>query len=213
MLILSSIARVKTRYLCAFALGILFWFFFDTANDAVQLGVNEGYTFDFRQTGLVLLFITGFLLLTLLSGRDSGKERNGKGMLPLLQAILVALGLAIHGVGEGLQFGGLASGTQAGNVLDAIGGAGGGIAYILHKLLESSLVIIVFISMARANGLSLRPQIWQTMMVGLAFGIPSALGEVVGYYVPVDSSYFFAMGAGVALCGPHNSKADLRGER
>jgi hypothetical protein len=35
--------------------------------------------------------------------------------------------------------------------------------------------------------------------VGLAFGIPSVIGEAVAYYVPIDSSYFFAMGGGAAL--------------
>jgi hypothetical protein len=200
MIALSNFTHIKTRYLSAFAVGLLFWFFFDTMNDAVQLGVNEGYAFDFRQTGLVVLFITGFLLFTLLGGRRSKTESMAKSsMLPLLLSVLAAIGMGIHGVGEGLEFGGLAAGTQASSVLAAIGGVGGGFAYVLHKLLESTIVIIVFIALARANGLSFRTELWQTVIVALAFGIPSAVGEVVGYYVPIDSSYFFAMGAGAAL--------------
>jgi hypothetical protein len=99
----------------------------------------------------------------------------------------------------GLEFGGLAAGTQASNVLDAIGGLSGGIAYGLHKLLESTIVIVAFIALARTYGLPFRKQLWNTLILGLAFGIPSAVGEVAGYFVPIDSSWFYAIGAGAAL--------------
>jgi hypothetical protein len=198
---LSNVTRVDTRYLSAYALGLLFWFFFDTLNDAVQLDVNQGYSFNSGQIGLVVLFIIGFLLFTLLGGRLSSKRENttGKNAYPFLLTILVALGMGCHGIGEGIEFGGLAAGTQASSVLDAIGGIGGGIAYCLHKLLESTIVIVVFIALARANGLPFRKQLWQTVIVGLVFGIPSAVGEVVGYSVPIDSSWFYALGAGAAF--------------
>ncbi len=203
LIALSNVTRVDTRYLSAYALGLLFWFFFDTLNDAVQLDVNQGYSFDFNHIGLVTLFIIGFLLFTLLGGllsskgeSPSGKQENS---FPFLLAILVALGMGCHGVGEGIEFGGLSAGTQASNVLDAIGGTSGGVGYVLHKLLESTIVIVVFISLARANGFPFRKQLWQTVMVGFAFGILSAVGEVVGYFVPIDSSWFYALGAGAAL--------------
>ncbi|MGA3404484.1 MAG: hypothetical protein ABSD49_01985 [Candidatus Bathyarchaeia archaeon] len=197
---LSNITQVNTRYFSAYALGLLFWFFFDTMNDAVQLGVNDGYAFGFHQTGLVVLFITGFLLVALLGGRSPRKQSMAKASIfPLLLAMLVGLGMSIHGIGEGLEFGGTAAGTQATSVLDAIGGVGGGLSYVLHKLLESTIVIVVFVALARTQDLSIRKQLWQTVIVGLAFGIPSVIGEAVAYYVPIDSSYFFAMGGGAAL--------------
>lgn len=168
-------------------------------NDAIQLGVNDGYAFDFHQTGLVVLFITGFLLVALLGGSQRKQSITKASIFPLLLAILVGLGMGIHGIGEGLGFGGTAAGTQATTVLDAIGGIGGGLSYVLHKLLESTIVIVVFVALTRPQGLSMRKQLWQTVIVGLAFGIPSIVGETVAYYVPIDSSYFFAMGAGAAL--------------
>ncbi len=199
---LSNSVHVETRYLSAYALGLLFWFFFDTLNDAAQLDVNQGYSFDLGHIGLVLLFIIGFLLFTLLGGSLSSKAGNTAGKnynSSLLLAILVALAMGCHGVGEGIEFGGLSAGTQAMSVLDAIGGIGGGIAYVLHKLLESTIVIVVFIALARANGLPFRKQLWQILIIGLAFGIPSAVGEAAGYSIPIDSSWFFALGAGAAL--------------
>jgi hypothetical protein len=48
-------------------------------------------------------------------------------------------------------------------------------------------------------GTLIRRKLSQIAIIGLAFGIPSAVGEVVGYYAPIDSSYFFALGGGAAL--------------
>lgn len=204
LIALSNVTHVDTRYLSAYALGLLFWFFFDTLNDAAQLDVNQGYSFNSGQISLVTLFIVGFLLFTLLGGMLSSKvgsppASKQENSFPFLLAILVALAMGCHGIGEGIEFGGLAAGTQASTVLDAIGGITGGIAYVLHKLLESTIVIVAFITLARANGLPFRKQLWQTVIVGLAFGIPSAVGEVAGYSVPIDSSWFYALGAGAAF--------------
>ena len=197
VIILSNITGVNTRYLSAYALGLLFWFFFDAMNDAVQLGVNEGYVFEFRQTGLVLLFIGGFLALALL-GNPSDRNVMKRKRFPLLLGILTGIGLGIHGIGEGLEFGGLAAGTQATSVLGAIGG-GSGLSYVLHKLLESTIIIVIFLGLARTQSLSSRDQLRQSIFVGLAFGIPSVIGEAGGYYMPIDASYSFALGAGAAL--------------
>ena len=198
---LSRATQIRTRYFFAYALGLLFWFFFDTLNDAVQLDVNQGYNLDSGHIALITLFLTGFLLFTLVVCALLSKSPNSgarfETSLPLV--ILVALAMGIHGIGEGISFGGLAAGTQASSVLDAIGGIGGGIAYVFHKLLESTIVIVVFIAATRSNGLPLHRQLWQIIPVGLAFAIPSAVGEVVGYFVPVDSSWFYALGAGATL--------------
>jgi len=200
LVVISAATKIDIRYLSAYALGLLFWFFFDTLNDAVQLDVNQGYSFDLGHIGLVLLFSIGFLLFALLGGRLSSKYEDASSRnLPLILAILVAVGMGIHGVGEGIEFGGLAVGTQAMSILDAIGGIGGGIAYVLHKLLESTIVIVVFIALARTSGLPFRKQLWQTLTIGFVFGIPSMVGEVAGYSIPIDSTWFFAMGAGAAI--------------
>ncbi|HXZ90964.1 MAG TPA: hypothetical protein VEG61_07870 [Candidatus Dormibacteraeota bacterium] len=197
---LSNATHVDIRYLSAYALGLLFWFFFDTLGDAAQLDVNQGFSFDSGHIGLMALFIIGFLVFTLLGGALSSKDRKiGCKDTSFLLAALVALGMGCHGVGEGIEFGGLSAGTQATNVLDAIGGINGGVGYMLHKLLESTIVIVVFIALARANGLQFPEQMRQTAVISLVFGIPSVLGEVAGYLIPINSSWFYALGAGVSL--------------
>jgi hypothetical protein len=106
--------------------------------------------------------------------------------------------MGFHGIGEGLGFGGTSAGTSAMTVLEAIGGYGGGAAYVMHKFLEATLVTIVYVSLIEEK-LGLPKQLWRIVALGLAFGLPSAAGDVVGYYIPVDSSYFYALGGGAAL--------------
>ena len=198
VIVIGKVTHLNTRYFSAFALGLLLWFFFDTMNDAVQLGVNEGYTFDFHQTCLVLLFVTGFLLLTLLGTTRTNDNLTGKNKFSILVGIFAAFGMGIHGFGEGLEFGALAAGTQAATVVDAIGGVGGGVSYFLHKLLESTIVIVVFLA-ASSLDVSTQKQVRQISVIGLIFAIPSMVGEAVAYYMPMNATYFFAIGAGAAL--------------
>jgi hypothetical protein len=191
--------RVESRYLSAYALGLLFWFFLDTLNDAVQIGVNDGYNFSPEHTGLLLLFLVGFLVIAFPAGLRLSGMHKSLARERFFTALFVAIGMGFHGIGEGLDFGGLSAGTSTTTVLAAIGGLGGGVAYVLHKLLEASLVMIVYVGLVDSGSFSIRHEWKQVIFVGLAFGLPSTVGEVVGYFVTVDSSYLFALGGGAAL--------------
>ncbi|HUK27537.1 MAG TPA: hypothetical protein VLV31_03865 [Candidatus Acidoferrales bacterium] len=195
--------RISLRYLSAFALGLMFWFFFDTMNDAVQLDVNSGYDFATSTTHswLLAVFVFGFLVIGLSStyflSRTKGKPVD---ILQIfITGIIVAIGMGFHGVGEGIEFGGLSAGTQATTILDAIGGIGGGVAYVIHKFLESSIVAITYLGISIDDDEAFRNKLSNIVVFGLAFGIPSVLGEIAGYFVQIDSSYFFALGVGAAL--------------
>ena len=199
VILLEETAHIGIRNLSAFALGLLFWFFLDTLNDAIQLGVNEGFEYGFQDAALLFLFVVGFHLLALPGGLGISKRAGVKQRAhPFFVGILAALGMGFHGIGEGLGFGGTSAGTSAMTILDAIGGYSGGVAYVLHKFLEATLVTIVYVSLT-GEELGLREQLWRIVALGLAFGLPSAVGDLVGYYVPVDSSYFYALGGGAAL--------------
>ncbi|MGA2790451.1 MAG: hypothetical protein ABSF00_06770 [Candidatus Bathyarchaeia archaeon] len=193
--------KLDVRYLSAFALGLVFWFFFDTMNDAVQLGVNEGYDFTTSGThsGLVAVFVFGFLVIALLSTYFISRKTGG-GILQLyITGIIVAIGMGFHGIGEGIEFGGLSAQTQAVTVLDAIGGVSGGVAYVIHKFLEATIVAIVYLGISIGENESFRNKMSKIAVLGLAFGVPSALGEVIGYFIQIDSAYFYALGVGAAL--------------
>lgn len=199
-ILLVRAMHANVRYLSAFALGLLFWFFLDTLNDAIQLDVNEGYSYGFQHAALLFLFVVGFVSLALLAGLGiTNRVDAKKTQQSLLVSILVAIGMGFHGIGEGLAFGGTSAGTSAVTVLDAIGGYGGGVAYLVHKLLEATIVMIVYVSLTADEGLGLRKQLSHLVALGLAFGLPSALGDIVGYYAPANVSYLYALGGGAAL--------------
>jgi hypothetical protein len=194
--------KLSVRYLSAFALGLMFWFFFDTLNDSVQLDVNEGFNFHASHIGLVSVFVFGFLVIALLSTFLVSKKTNriDAGVSAYFDAaIVVAVGMGFHGIGEGVEFGGLSAGTQAFTILDAIGGYSGGISYIIHKFLEATIVMIVYIGLTVGEHTSFRSKLSKITTLGLTFGLPSAFGEVIGYFVELNSAYFFALGAGAAL--------------
>jgi hypothetical protein len=192
--------HLSSRYLSAFAIGLLFWFFLDTLNDAVQLGVNEGYSFGFEHSVLLLLFVIGFVSLVLLSSIPMSHGRMGVAQSNVLTiGALVALGMGFHGIGEGLEFGGTSAGTSALTVLNAIGGYGGGLAYVIHKFLEATIVMTVFACLLASDRVDMRKQASNILTLGLMFGLPSALGEIIGYYAPMDASYSYALGGGAAL--------------
>jgi hypothetical protein len=193
--------KLDVRYLSAFALGLMFWFFFDTLNDAVQLDVNEGLSFSASHVALLVIFVFGFLVIALPSTYYISKktEVGGGYFSVFIAAIIVAFGMGFHGVGEGLEFGGLSAGTQAATVLDAIGGYSGGVSYVIHKFLEAIIVTAVFLGISLNENASLKERFSKIAILGLAFGLPSAIGEVLGYFVEVNSAYFFALGGGAAL--------------
>src|SRR5579875_542190 len=56
--------RVPVRYISAFGLGIVFFFYVDVMFDSTELGVNSGFSGGLYQLGLVASFIAGLIVLT-----------------------------------------------------------------------------------------------------------------------------------------------------
>src|SRR5207249_2555244 len=75
--------------------------------------------------------------------------------------------------------------------LDAIRGIGPGVAYGLHKFLEG-LVVGAFAMLARSR-------YSQIGILGIASGLPTFLGFLLGLPSIVESTYFFALGASGAV--------------
>ena len=127
----------------AIASGIMCWSFVDIMNDAALLGVNQGFG-----GGLVHVFLAGVFAVALVVlfwlDRLSGIKGRGKGrdiMLSYGTALVVALGVGFHSLGEGVEIGSLVGYSYAiagisSNLITAIGGLASGLAYLMHKFLE-----------------------------------------------------------------------------
>ncbi len=182
---------LNSRILMALSSGIMFWFFLDVMNDAVLLDVNQGFTGGFTQALLAGSFAVGLLLLFGLerfskATSDEGRRRNGASFVGLsfTVAATVALGIGFHSLAEGVEIGSLV--PSASSMIEAIGGLSAGVAYVLHKLLEG-FVIGTIAAVARLKSL-------RVATLGLISGLPTVVGLLLAISMPVNSTFFFALG-------------------
>jgi zinc transporter ZupT len=188
LLWLPSLRRARPEWLAAFmAL---------TAGLLTFLGVEALFEAFDRQAllpqgmggaGLVLLGVAlSYLGMTFLSARlrSGGREAGG-----MVLAILVALGIGVHNLGEGLAIGSsFAFGElQFGTFLI--------VGFMIHNVTEG-----LGIAAPVAEGQS-RPGLRQLSLLALVAGAPAILGAWLGGYTTSDvlGVLFFALAAGAAL--------------
>ena len=183
----------KGVYLAALSVGILIWYMSDVLNDAALLDVNHGFSGGLHQALLVGLFTFALALVCVLE-----KAGSGGGGVPygLTVPLVVAVAIQLHGVGEGIDFGAFAASTQSDNILQALGGYGSGVAYMLHKALEAFVIGAAYEVYAPAGS---RRLVRDMLILGGVASIPGILGDIIGNFVQVETTFFFAMGAGAAL--------------
>ncbi len=177
----------RPQLLAAFSSGIMFWFFLDVMNDAVLLDVNQGFTGGFTQVLLAGLFAASLLLLFGLE-RFSKTASTTTG-LSFTVAVLVALGIGFHAFGEGVEIGSLI--PSASSMVEAIGGLGPGVAYVLHKLLEG-FVVGTFAALTKLKS-------FRVLTLGLASGLPTIVGLLLAISMPLNSTFFFALGGAATV--------------
>jgi len=188
LLWLPSLRRARPEWLAAFmAL---------TAGLLTFLGVEALFEAFGRQAllpqglggaGLVLLGVAlSYLGMTFLSSRlrSGGREAGG-----MVLALLVALGIGVHNLGEGLAIGSsFAFGElQLGTFLI--------LGFMIHNVTEG-----LGIAAPVAEGKS-RPGLRRLSLLALVAGAPAILGAWIGGYTTSDALgvLFFALAAGAAL--------------
>src|SRR5437867_4555531 len=192
--------KLQTRYVAAFAFGILFWFFVDTITGAASLDVNSGFSGGAGQVVRVGLFAIGLLFFFSVDrNRNIFSPQLAVGKYGLAIPVLVAAAIGIHGLGEGAAFGGTAALTSSTSLLDAFGGYLGGVAYILHKALEPMIIGACYSVYAKEHARSEAARLRDLLLLSMAFVIPSLLGAATGYYLTYDSSFFYALGTGTSI--------------
>lgn len=121
------------------------------------------------------------LALMAVGGRRGGERSR------LAVATMIALGIGLHNLGEGLAIGAaLASGEAALGTFLIVG-------FTLHNITEG---IGIAAPIARE-----RPALWQFVALGALAGAPAILGTWIGgfAYSPLLTAIFLAVGAGAIL--------------
>ncbi len=192
--------RLQPLYLVAFALGIFFWFFVDTISGSATLDVNTGFGGGVAQIGVVLLFIIGFVFMFSVDRkRDILSPQSAIGKYGMVIPFLVAVAVGLHGLGEGVAFGETANATTSTSLLDTFGGLTAGVAYFLHKGLEPMMIGACYNIYFRAEKVSSRRFLRSVLLLTFVFAVTSLVGAAVGYFVSLDTTYFFALGTGTSI--------------
>ena len=186
LLWLPSLRRVGAHWLAAFmalTAGLLTFLGVEALAEALELQASIPAALG--GSGLVLLGLAASALgMTLLSMRLS---RGGVGATGLALALLVAIGIGVHNLGEGLAIGtSFATGELQLGAFLVVG-------FMVHNVTEG-LGIAAPATRARVT-------VWQLAALALIAGIPAILGAWLGGYASNDvlSPLFFAIAAGAAL--------------
>jgi zinc transporter ZupT len=186
MLWYPAMQRMRDRTLHAillFAAGLLAFLALDAGVEALE--VAERIPGSLEGTALVVLGGLGALLLV--QAISVRKEREG-GRSGLWVAYLVALGIGLHNLAEGLAIGSsFALGRASLGAFLVIG-------FMLHNVTEGPAVVA---PVARDE----RPAGWHFLALGVLAGAPVILGGWIGglAYSPTIGALFLAIGVGAIV--------------
>lgn len=176
---LRQLGRTGMNVILSLTVGLLVFLFLDTILEALE--VAEALPAVFSGAPLVwLVTLLTVLVLLAVGGRRAQRSR-------LAIATLIALGIGLHNLGEGLAIGAaLVAGEVAlGNFLV--------IGFTLHNITEG---VGIAAPITRE-----RPALWQFAALTILAGAPAIVGTWIGgfAYSPLLTTLFLAIGAGAIL--------------
>lgn len=175
-------------FLLSLTIGLLVFLGFDALAESFELIGQLPQAFN----GIGILII-GFLLAVLTLSAVSYKTQNftkekGEHYQALVWAYLIALGIGLHNLGEGLAIGSAyAVGEIALGSLLVIG-------FMVHNVTEG----VAIIAPLTRNKEKIKNILAHLLMMGILAGVPTIIGALVGgfSYSAVFGVFFLAIGAG-----------------
>jgi ZIP family zinc transporter len=191
LLWLPSLRRAAPHWLAAFMAltgGLLAFLALEALSEALEL--QAALPSALGGVGLVLLGVAGsYLTLTFISHTLAGGEARGSVLGGLALATLVAIGIGLHNLGEGLAIGSsFALGELALGTFLIVG-------FMIHNVTEG-----LGIAAPIADG-NKRASIARLAVLTLVAGAPAIFGAWIGGFITSDllGVLFFAAAAGAAL--------------
>ena len=177
---IRSVGRRWIDFFLSLTMGLLVFLGADALVEAVETsGLVSGA---FQGTALVLLGVVATPLVLAALGRSRGRERT-----PLQIAALIALGIGLHNLGEGLAIGAsYATGEIALGTFLVIG-------FLVHNTTEGLGIITPLADQ--------RPRLASLVLLGSLAGIPTVIGAWLGgfTYSPFWTTLFFSIGVGAII--------------
>jgi zinc transporter, ZIP family len=188
MLFMPAIRRVSDKWIRLFmavTIGLLGFLVIDGSLEGIDIGSESSGAFG----GVELLFLgagLAYLVLTAIDRRIKAGVRKrreaGEGAFRL--SLMVAIGIGLHNLGEGLAIGSAyAIGSLALGAFLVVG-------FAIHNTTEGFAIVA---PLARAE----RPGIWRLLALGVIAGGPAILGAVIGAAAYNQELATFLIGIGV----------------
>lgn len=182
--VLRRTGRGTVRVLLALTVGLLLFLAVDALLEGLDLAARSGGAFG----GPVLVLLgaaLAFLALTAVDRVLARRRPAGEGGRPagLRLAVLIAVGIGLHNLGEGLAIGS---------------------AYAVGELALGTALVVGFAAHNTTEGLAVvapltehRPSTWSLVGLGVLAGAPAILGAVVGASIDDAALSAFLFGVGV----------------
>jgi zinc transporter ZupT len=189
---LPSLRRADPRWLAAFmalTAGLLSFLALDALAEALQLQAT--LPSGLQGPGLILLGVAAsYLLLTFVAGRFSaaGQRERGAPLEGVALATLIATGIGLHSLGEGLAIGSsIALGELALGTFLIVG-------FMVHNVTEGLGIATPIASGARVS-------LTRLGVLALVAGAPAIAGAWIGGFLTSDllGVLFFSLAVGAAL--------------
>jgi zinc transporter ZupT len=177
---MRRIDRKWMNAILALTIGLLLFLFVDTILEAIEIAEEMPGVFQ----GIPVVFLGTLLSLGVLLA--VGQQRDGNS--PLAIATLIALGIGLHNLGEGLAIGAaFATGAAALGSFLVIG-------FTLHNITEG---VGIAAPLLRGE----RPSLRTFFLLALLAGGPAILGTWIGGFAfnPFLATLFLSIGAGAIL--------------
>ncbi|HET6702987.1 MAG TPA: ZIP family metal transporter [Gemmatimonadaceae bacterium] len=180
---LRTASRRWLDFFLALTVGLLIFLGVDAFAEALETATRVPGAF--QGLGLVLLGVLGTPLALAAIGHRGRAKREASS--PFHVALLIAIGIGLHNLGEGLAI---------------------GAAYSTGAIALGTFLIIGFLLHNTTEGLGIlapiakeQPSIGRLAMLGAIAGVPTVLGAWIGAftYSPLWTTLFFAIGAGAIV--------------
>ncbi len=175
-------------FLLSLTVGLLVFLGFDAFAESIEL-IGE-LPNSFNGVGvLVIGFLLAILILSSVTNKtQSHVAERGDHLKALIWSYLIALGIGLHNMGEGLAIG---SAYAIGEI--ALGGTLV-VGFMIHNITEGVAIVSPLTRVFKNIG----KFVWHLFIMGLVAGIPTIIGTIIGgfAYSPVFAVLFLAVGAG-----------------
>ena len=172
------------NFFLALTAGLLVFLAVDALDEAFE--VADRVPGAFQGVGLITIGVIS--ALAVLYGLDGWmRQRRGGELTPLFVATLIALGIGLHNLGEGLAIGAAYGLGEVGLTAFLI------LGFTLHNVTEGLGIVS---PLAR-----IRPKLWHFVALGALAGVPTIFGAWIGglAYSPTASVLFLSIGAGAIV--------------